>query len=88
MSEFDLPLKKPKPDFEELKRVIKKEKKAEKVHFVELLMDKEIIDAILENYLDIKPVKNPEDDYEEYWKLYLDTILKSFDALAGIRTRV
>lgn len=68
MSKFDLPLKDPKPDFEELKKVIRKEKNAEKVHFVELLMDKEIIDAVLENYLHIKPVKNPEDDYEEYWK--------------------
>jgi len=46
-----VPLKNPKPDFEEFKRVIKGERKAKRVHFVELLADQEIINFIIENFL-------------------------------------
>jgi len=44
-----VPLKNPKPNFEEFRKVITGEKKAEKVHFVELLFDNEIVNFIMEN---------------------------------------
>jgi len=49
-------LKKPRPDFEEFKKVIKGEKRASRVHFVELLFDYEIFRFIMENYLGEKVV--------------------------------
>ena len=51
-----VPLKNPKPDFEEFKRVIKGERKAKRVHFVELLADQEIINFIIENFLKEKVI--------------------------------
>ena len=51
-----VPLRDPKPDFEEFKRVIKGEKCAKRVHFVELLADQEIISSITENFLKEKAI--------------------------------
>ena len=51
-----IPLRNPKPDFEGFKKVIKGEKEAEKVHFVELFADPEIMISILENFLEEKTV--------------------------------
>ncbi len=45
-----VPLKNPKPDFEEFEKVIKGEKEAEKVHFVELFADPEIMASIMEDF--------------------------------------
>jgi len=51
-----VPLKNPKLNFEEFRRVIKGEKRANKVHFVELLFDPEIISFIIKNFLGEEPI--------------------------------
>lgn len=51
-----VPLENPRPDFEEFKKVIKGEKRASRVHFVELLFDYEIFSFIVENYLGEKAI--------------------------------
>ena len=53
---FKVLLKNPKPDFEEFKKVIKGDKPAERVHFVELLIDQEVISFITENFLREKAI--------------------------------
>jgi len=63
-----VPIKKPKPDFEEFKKVIKGEKDAEKVHFVELLMDLEIKKHITEKFINKKWVEFSEGTKEIFWK--------------------
>ena len=45
-----IPLKNPKPDFEELLKVLSGEKEPEKVHFVEMLIDEEIKKILIEDY--------------------------------------
>jgi len=50
------PLRNPKPNFEELQNVIKGNKKAERVHFVELFTDPEITTFIIENLLGEKAI--------------------------------
>jgi len=49
-----VPLKNPKPDFEEFKRVIKGEKPAKRVHFVELFPDSEVVSSMAD-ILEKKP---------------------------------
>lgn len=46
------PLKNPKPDFESLDKVIRGEKRPERVHFVEELVDPEIVNYITQNMMD------------------------------------
>jgi len=53
---LNVPLKNPMPNFEEFKKVIMGEKKAERVHFVELFADPEIVSFIIENFLGEKVV--------------------------------
>ncbi len=65
--ELRVPLKNPEPDFEEFKKVIKS-KKAEKVHFVELLMDYEVKKYITENYFGEKWIDYSEENKERYIK--------------------
>jgi len=48
------PLKNPKPDFESLDKVIKGEKKPERVHFVEEFADAEIVNHIVKNMMEEK----------------------------------
>lgn len=56
------------PDFEELKKVIRGEKKAEKVHFVELLMDYEIKKVVTEQYLGEKWIEPADNNKANYIK--------------------
>jgi len=56
LDHLKVPLENPRPDFEEFTRVIKGEKRASRVHFVELLFDYEIFSFIMENYLGEKVV--------------------------------
>ncbi|MCX7917786.1 MAG: hypothetical protein N2589_06660 [bacterium] len=63
-----LPLKNPEPNFEEFKNVLKGEKKAEKVHFAELLMDYEVKRYITERYLEEKWIEYSEATKEKYIK--------------------
>jgi len=60
-----VPLKNPEPDFEEFKKVIKG-KKAEKVHFVELLMDYEVKKYITEKYFEEKWIDYSEENKEKF----------------------
>jgi uroporphyrinogen decarboxylase len=59
------PLKNPEPDFEEFKKVIKG-KKAERVHFVELLMDYEVKKYITEKYFGEKWIDYSEENKEKF----------------------
>lgn len=52
-----VPLENPKPNFEELTKVIKGEKEARRVHFVELFADTEIVSFIMENILGEKTIR-------------------------------
>ena len=49
-----VPLKNPKPDFEEFERVIKGDKPAKRVHFVELFPDSEVVSSMVD-ILEKKP---------------------------------
>lgn len=51
-----VPLKNPKPNFEKFKKVIRGEKEAEKVYFIELLFDVEIVNFIMEDILGGKTI--------------------------------
>lgn len=62
-----VPLKKPLPDFESFKKVLKGER-AKKVHFVELLFDTEIKKYITENLLGKKWIPLSSSTKEDYWK--------------------
>jgi len=62
-----VPLKNPSPDFEELRKVLKGEKEAKRVHFVELLMDGEIRKEITEKYLNKKWIPATEETMKEFW---------------------
>ena len=46
------PLSDPKPDFESMEKVIKGEKKPEKVHFVEEFVDAEVANYIVQNMME------------------------------------
>ncbi|NPV81114.1 MAG: uroporphyrinogen-III decarboxylase-like protein [Firmicutes bacterium] len=67
-SVLKVPFSNPAPDFDELTSVVKGEKKAERVHFVELGIDPEIVNHILEEFLDEKPVKSPLDEFETFYR--------------------
>jgi uroporphyrinogen decarboxylase len=62
-----VPLKNPKPNFEEFKKVIKG-KKAERVHFIELLMDYEVKKYITEKYFGEKWIDYSEENKEKFIK--------------------
>jgi len=65
---MELFLKKPNPDFDEFKKVISGEKKANRVHFVELLMDNEVKKYITEKYIGEKWIDYSEENKENYIK--------------------
>jgi len=54
MSKF--PLKNPSPDFEEFKKVLKGEKESERVHFVEWMVDPEVMGFIMEKMMGEKQI--------------------------------
>lgn len=65
---MELFLKKPNPDFEEFKKVILGEKKANRVHFVELVVDNEVKKYITEEYIGEKWIDYSEENKEKYIK--------------------
>ena len=65
---YRVPLKNPKPDFKSFREVLEGRKRAERVHFVELLMDEEIKKYITENLLGEKWVPYSAQTREGYWK--------------------
>ena len=68
MKNFKVPLKNPKPDFKIFREVLEGKKKAERVHFVELLMDEEIKKYITENLLGEKWVSYSSETKKDYWR--------------------
>ena len=68
MKNLKVPLKNPKPDFKTFREVLEGKKKAERVHFVELLMDEEIKKYITENLLGEKWGPYSAEPREDYWK--------------------
>lgn len=67
-SSLHVPFAKPRPNFEEFRRVILGEKDAQRVHFVELYADPEIVTAIIQDYLGEKPVSSPTNDFQTYYR--------------------
>ena len=63
---YRVPRSKPSPDFDAFERVLKGEIKPDRVHFVELGIDAEVVKYISENYLDRKWVPPTEEDGKEY----------------------
>lgn len=78
-----VPLQNPKPDVESFKQVILKEKNPERVHFIELHIDKEIMRYLVENCLNERWVEPTDRESKErclknyielYWRLGYDSI--------------
>jgi len=67
-----LPLDKPAPDFETFAAVLKGEKEPEKVHFVELGVDAEVMQDITEKVFEHKWVPLTEETREVHEKQYVD----------------
>ena len=61
-----VPLKNPKPDFEEFKKVIRREKPAKKVNFVELFADQEIVNFIVEHFLGERAISFSSETKESF----------------------
>lgn len=63
-----MPLDDPKPDFATFRQVLEGERRADRVHFAELFADKEIVAAVLRDFLGQTPLPGPEQDFEGYWR--------------------
>ncbi len=61
-----IPLEKPSPDFDSLTKVLKGEMKPERVHFVELGLDHEVIRAIMEDSMNWEWTPSTEETTEAY----------------------
>ena len=68
MKNLKVPLKNPKPDFKTFREVLEGRKKAERVYFVELLMDEEIKKYITENLFGERWISYSPERREDYWK--------------------
>ena len=68
MTLVKVPLKEPKPDFKTFREVLEGRKEAERVHFVELLMNEEIKEYIAENFLGEKWTPYLTETKEDYWR--------------------
>jgi len=67
-----VPLKSPMPDFEEFKKVIRGEKEARRVHFVELFADTEIVNFIMKNVLGEKTVSWSPTTKKDFLKQHIN----------------
>jgi len=65
---YRVPLKNPKPDFKSFREVLEGRKRAERVHFVEILMDEEIKKYITEKLLGEKWISYSPERREDYWR--------------------
>lgn len=70
--EFAVPFAEPRPDFEGFRQVLEGKIDAERVHYAELFADREIVEAILADYMGHTPVPSPEDNFEEYWRQQIE----------------
>lgn len=71
-----VPLKNPSPDFENLEKILKGERQSRRVHFVEQLIDSEIMKYIVENYMNRKWVSQTEKAKEDYQEQVIDFYYK------------
>ena len=72
MENLKVPILNPKPDFKEFRKVIEGEKRARRVHFVELLMDMEVKVYIKERYMGEKWIEYSEENKENFWQQEID----------------
>jgi len=80
-----VPLENPKPDFEEFEKVIKGEKYAKRVHFVELGVDPEVISFITENFLGQKAITFSPETKEDFLKQQINWRYQmGYDYIGGI----
>jgi len=63
-----VPLQNPSPDFESLEKVLRGEKEPEKVYFVELGIDMEIIKYIIEKVMRQRWIPSTEETQKDYQK--------------------
>ena len=69
-------LQNPSPDFESLEKVLRGEKEPEKVYFVELGIDEEIIKYITENIMGERWIPSTEETQKDYQKQIVDFYYK------------
>jgi len=67
-----VPLKNPKPDFEELRKIILGKKEAKRVHFVEFLADAEIINSIMRDFLGEENISFSPETKKSFLKRYIN----------------
>jgi len=78
-----VPLQNPSPDFESLEKVLRGEKEPEKVYFVELGIDMEIIKYIIENVMRQRWIPSTEETQKDYQKQIIDFYYKmGYDYIA------
>jgi len=68
---YRVPLVRPAPDFETLEGILKGEKSPDRVRFVELGIDAEIVRYMCENYLSRKWVPRTEEDGKDYLEQHI-----------------
>ncbi|HPE70159.1 MAG TPA: uroporphyrinogen decarboxylase family protein [Thermotogota bacterium] len=64
---YNVPLRQPAPDFQTFREVLLGKKPAKKVHLVELIFDREIIEAVVRECLGKVPVPSEDADFSTYW---------------------
>ena len=75
-------LKNPHPDFSGLEAVFKGEKRAEKIHHIELAIDSEILEIISETFLDRKWILNNGENQEQFYKQLVEMYYRlGYDAV-------
>lgn len=65
---YDFLSSEPSPDFDTLQSILRGEKKPDKVHFVELLIDEEMIKHILVNYFKKEWIPKNEENKKDYFE--------------------
>lgn len=68
LNNLEVPFDRPKPDFDEFRRVLLGEKNAAKVHFAELFVDHEMVRTVLEDLLGEQKTASPTENPEAYYR--------------------
>ena len=75
-------LNNPRPDFSSLEAVLKGDKRAERIHHIELALDQEIMDVISEKYIGSKWLPRDPDNLERYYRQLVELYYRlGYDAL-------
>lgn len=79
-----VPIKNPSPDFENFKKILKGEKKPERVHFVELALDLEVMKHIIENIFEEKWIPYTEETKKQHIQQTINFFYKmGYDFVPG-----